>query len=52
MGSMIDKVNARNPSEMTREEILDEISQIGNYTDREMKLRKALNSKKLGGLPK
>lgn len=41
-------VSGREPSEMTKEEILDEIASVGNYTDREMKLREELINKKVG----
>jgi len=45
---MVDEVNGRDPSEMSREEILEEIAEVGNYTDREMQLRRELNNKKIG----
>lgn len=34
---------------MTKKEILDEIAEIGNYTNRETKLRNELNNRKLRG---
>lgn len=46
-GSMVDEVHGQDPSEMSKEEILDEIAEVGNYTDREMKLREELINKKL-----
>ena len=44
---MVGKVNGQDPEQMSRKEILDEIAEVGNYTDREMNLRKALNKKKM-----
>lgn len=48
-GRMVDEVIANNSEvkEMSKDELLDEIANTGNYTDKETELRRELNRRKL-----